>query len=125
VKYTHGQEVNVWMKKKGQLSEPFTAGDVRLILSSPVYAYGINLLPAERVADAVMQTNRQLAREVRDTGESFSLEELDRRFLALFSELEASGTCTRGEDLPPIVPKTQWLQTQLITIQKLSRGEEL
>ncbi len=35
------------------------------------------------------------------------------------------GTRDQGEDLPLIVPKEQWLRAQLITIQKLSRGEEL
>ena len=37
------------------------------MLSSPEYAYGINLLPAERVAEEVMKLNVQLAQEVRDS----------------------------------------------------------
>lgn len=95
------------------------------MLSSPVYAYGINLVPAERVADAVMQLNAQLAQEMRDAGATFTLDELDRRFQSLLQELEVTGQCTRAEDHPPIIPKDQWLQTQLRTIEKLSRGEVL
>ncbi len=33
------------------------------MLSSPVYAYGVNLLPAERVAEEVMRLNEQLTQE--------------------------------------------------------------
>jgi hypothetical protein len=95
------------------------------MLSSPVYAYGINLVPADRVADAVMQLNTQLAQAMRDTGTTFTLDELDRRFQALLQELEVSGQCARAEDHPPIIPKDQWLQTQLRAIEKLSRGERL
>ncbi len=43
---------------------PFTAADVRLMLSSPVYAYGVNLLPAERVAEEVMRLNTQRVQEM-------------------------------------------------------------
>jgi hypothetical protein len=113
------------MRKSKPSRAPFTADDVRLMLSSPVYGYGINLLPADRAAEAVMQLNIRLAHEMRDTGKVFSLEELDRHFQALFSELETLGTCTLGADSPPIVTKEQWLQAQLTTIQKLSRGEQL
>ena len=102
--------------------QPFTAADVRRLLSDPAYAYGVNLLPAERVADEVMKLNAQLAREVRETGATFTLDDLDQRFQALLKQLEDSGVCRRGEDLPPIVTKEQWLQTQLTTIQKLAWG---
>lgn len=113
------------MRKRRSSTAPFTAGDVRLILNSPVYAYGINLQPSERVAEAVMHLNTQLAREMHDTGATFTLEELDRRFQMMLSELEASGTCIREMDHPPLVSKEQWLQVQLKTIEKLSRGEQL
>jgi hypothetical protein len=103
----------------------FTAQDVRRMLSSPVYAYGINLVPAERVAAAVMQLNVQLAQQLRDTGTAFTLDELDRRFQALLHEPEASGKCMRAEDHPPIIAKEVWLQTQLRAIEKLARGEKL
>jgi hypothetical protein len=105
--------------------DKFTAKDVRLMLSSPVYAYGINLVPAERVTEAVMQLNAHLAQQVRDRGASFTLDDLDRRFKALLHELETSGQCTRAEDQTPIVAKEQWLQTQLRAIEKLARGEAL
>jgi hypothetical protein len=79
--------------------------DVRRMLSSPVYAYGINLVPAEHVSAAVMQLNMQLAQELRATGTTFTLDELDRRFESLLQELEISGRCTRAEDHPPIIAK--------------------
>ncbi len=95
------------------------------MLTSPVYAYGINLLPAERVAEEVMKLNTQLAEIVRETGATFTLADLDQRFQSLLRQMEHDGTCHRGESLPPIVTKEQWLQAQLVTIQKLARGERL
>ncbi len=112
------------MTKKGLRPKEVTAENVRQMLSSPVYAYGINLVPAERVASAVMQLNRRLAKEMHDTGAAFTLDDLDRRFQALLHELEASGRCTREEDYPPIVPKELWLQAQFKTIEKLARDED-
>jgi hypothetical protein len=113
------------MRKRQRSKRPFTADNVRRILSSPVYAYGINLMHAERVVEKVMQLNTQLAQELRDPGTLFSLEELDRRFLDLLRQLEESGQCVRGVDCPTLITKDQWLQAQLTTIQKLSRGEQL
>ena len=98
---------------------------MRLILSSPVYAYGINLLPAERVADEVMKLKALLAQVVKETGVTFTLDDLDQRFQALLQQLQNSGACIRGESFPPIITKEQWLQAQLVTIQKLARGEKL
>jgi hypothetical protein len=95
------------------------------MLSSPVYAYGINLLPAERVAEEVMKLNAQLAQDMRATGAIFTLTDLDQRFQALLQRLENDGVCQRDEDYPPILTKEWWLQAQLVTIQKLARGEEL
>ncbi|MCL4506170.1 MAG: hypothetical protein M1434_11640 [Chloroflexi bacterium] len=103
----------------------FTTADVRLMLSSPVYAYGINLLPAERVAEEVMQLSVQLAQAVRETGVSFTLDDLDQRFQALMQQLVDSGVCHRGESQPPIIAMEQWLHAQWATIQKLAKGEEL
>jgi hypothetical protein len=95
------------------------------MLSDPAYAYGVNLLPAERVADEVMKLNQQLAQQVLETGATFTLDDLDQRFQALFKQLADSGVCRRGKDLPPLVSKEQWLQAQWATIQRLARGEEL
>ena len=67
-------------------SRKSTATDARFLLSSPVYAYGINLLPAERVAEEVMKLNSQLAQAVRDTGATFTLDELDQRSQALLQQ---------------------------------------
>lgn len=103
----------------------FTAADVRLMLSSPVYAYGINLQPAERVAEEVMKLNAQLAQVARETGVTFTLDDLDQRFQALLRQLEDSGRGRHDVDCPPIITKEQWLQAQWVTIQKLARGEEL
>ena len=95
------------------------------MLSSPVYAYGLNLLPVEDVPDAVMELNKRLAQGMRDTGVELALEELDRRFQTLLDELDASGKYTRDADAPPIITKELWLRAQLVTIGKLVRGEQL
>ena len=95
------------------------------MLSSPVYTYGINLQPTERVAEEVMKLNAQLAQIVRETGVTFTLADLDHRFQALLRHLEEDGTCQRSEPLPPIVTKDQWLKAQLVTIQKLANGVQL
>ena len=106
------------------VKQPFTPADVRLMLSSPMYAYGINLLPAERVAEEVMKLNTQLAQQVKETGVTFTLDDLDQRFQTLLHMLEELGTCQCGEDHPPIITKEQWLQAQWVTIQKLARGQK-
>src|SRR5450759_3860653 len=64
-------------RQQAPTGQAFTAADVRLMLSSPVYAYGINLLPAERVAEEVTKLNVQLAQVKRETGATFTLADLD------------------------------------------------
>ena len=113
------------MSKRQQPNRKLTAVDVRQMLSNPLYGYGINLVPSERVAEAVMQLNTKLAHEMHDSGATFTLNQLDQHFQALFLELEKSGTCTREEDYPSLVSKDLWLQAQMKTIEKLSRGEQL
>ncbi len=61
------------------------------VLSSPVYAYGVNLLPAERVAEEAMRLNAQLAREVRETGATFTLDPLEQRLQELLRRSECKG----------------------------------
>jgi hypothetical protein len=71
-----------------------TASDVRLMQSSPAYAYGISLQPAERVAEEVMKLNAQLAQQVRETGTTFTPVDLDQWFQALLQHPEdAVGMC--------------------------------
>lgn len=103
------------------------AADVRLTpgVSSPVYAYGINLLPAERVAEEVMKLSTQLTHEKWETAATFTLDDLDQRFLTLLKQLEADGICQRDVDYLPIITKEQWLQAQLVTIQKMAKGDKL
>ncbi len=113
------------MSSQKRQAGKLTSADVCVMLSSPVYAYGINLVPAERVAKAVMQLNAQLAHEMRDIGATFTLNQLDQRFQALLRELEKSGRCTREEDYPPILSKDLWLQAQMKTIERLTRREPL
>jgi hypothetical protein len=96
---------------------------MRFMLFSSVYAYGINLLPAERVAEEVMKLNMQLAQAVWETGAAFTLDDLDQRFQELLWKFEDNGICQRDEDYPPIITNEQWLQAQLVAIQKLARGE--
>ncbi len=71
--------------------QPFTAADVRRMLSDPAYAYGIYLLPAERVAEEVMRLNEHLAREVRETGATFTLDPLEQRLQELLRRSECKG----------------------------------
>jgi hypothetical protein len=78
-----------------------------LMLSSPVYAYGINLLPSERVAEEVMKLNTQLAQQMGENGATFTLEDLDQRYQPLLKQLEVSGICRHGESHPPIITKEQ------------------
>jgi hypothetical protein len=49
------------------------------MLSGPVYAFGINLQPAERVAEEVMKLNVRLAQGIRETGVTFTLADLNQR----------------------------------------------
>jgi hypothetical protein len=95
------------------------------MLSSPAYAYDINLLPAERVAEEVMKLNAQLAEIVRETGATFTLDDLDQRFQVLLQQLEDSGSYHRDTPCTPTITKEQWLQSQLVTIMKIARGEKL
>ena len=57
------------------------------------------------MADEVTQLNQQLAQEVRNTGATFTLDDLDRRFQTLLKQLEDSGTCRRDELMPSLVTK--------------------
>ena len=95
------------LHKQVPTERQFTSADVRLMLSSPVYAYGINLLPAQRVAEEVMKLNVQLAQEMRETGIIFTLDDLDQRFQALLQRLEDTGICSRGDPLLPVISKEQ------------------
>ena len=95
------------------------------MVSSPIYANGTHLQPIELVAEEVMKLNEQLALLVRETGATFTLDDLDQRFQTLLKQLKDAGMCRRDVPAPPIIPKEQWLQAQWVTIQKLARGEEL
>jgi hypothetical protein len=75
------------------------------MLTSPVYTYGINLLPTERVAGEVMKLNVQLALAMQVTGVTYSLNDIDQCFQALLRQLENYGICKRGESLLPIFTK--------------------
>jgi hypothetical protein len=79
----------------------------------------------EHYAELVMRLNKQLAQEMQDTSVTFTLNDLDQRFQALLQRLESDSTCRRGEDYPPVDTKEQWLRAQLVTIQRLARGEKL
>ena len=87
------------------------------MLSSPVCAYGINLVPAKRVAEEVMKLNTQLAKQMPEAGITFIVNDLDQRFQALLQRLENDGVCQRGEDYPPIITKEQRLQAQWSAVQ--------
>jgi hypothetical protein len=54
-----------------------------------------------------------------------TLDELDEEFTALLDDLVSEGLCQRMQDLPPLVPKAEWLRTQQEVIHRLVVGEEL
>jgi hypothetical protein len=89
----------------------FAAADVRITpgVFSPVYAYGINLQPSERVIEEVFKLNAKLAQVVRDTGATFTLDDLDERFQALWQQLQDAVICRRDVPCTPIIAKEQWL----------------
>jgi hypothetical protein len=95
------------------------------ILCNPVYGYGRWLEPREVVAAHVLSKNVELAARQKARGHTLTLDELDAEFVALMDELVAGGFCQRLQDLPPIVPKTTWLQAQQETIRRLAAGEAL
>lgn len=72
-----------------------------------------------------MQLNARLAQEMRETGVTLTLDNLDQRIQTLLHRLEDTGVCRRGEPLPPIITKEQWLQAQLVTILKMAKGDKL
>jgi len=113
------------MKTRPTKSRYVTVDDVRQILTNPVYGYGINFEPVERVTQAVMQLNQTLARQMQLSNTAPTLAELDQHFQALFQTLEESGRCTRTSECPPIVSRDVWLESQQIIIERLSRGEEV
>jgi hypothetical protein len=51
-------------RQQASTGRPFTAADVRLMRSSPIYAYGINLQPAEHVVEEVMMLNTKWAQQM-------------------------------------------------------------
>ena len=102
---------------------PWTASDVRNLLTNPMHGYGIVLEPIELVPAAVQHFEEQLADEQSQRGFGFTLQELDQRFQAFFTSLVESGSFKRGQDFPPSVPKETWLQAQQVAIGRLARGE--
>ena len=104
-------------------ARPWTAGDVRNLLTNPVYGYGIVLEPMDQVPAAMQQFEQQLAEEEAKRGFGFTLPELDERFQLLFASLVENGSFTRGPDATPTLSKETWLQAQQVAIGRLARGE--
>lgn len=98
---------------------------VKDVAGSSIYDYALNLQPSETVVKHIMNLNRQLAAESRKHGREISLEELDQRFQALFTNLLEAGICKRGPDAPPLLSKEQFLFAQRTIIARLIDGEEL
>lgn len=103
----------------------FTGEDVGLTLTSIADAYGITLLPVDRVARAMIELNGKLAKDMRTSKTGYTTHDLDQKYQALMHELEATGACTRGEDKPPTVSRDRWLQAQLNMIESLARDDRL
>lgn len=90
----------------------------------PIYAWSIVLEPVETLIKHTSRFIEQLARETYERGESFDLDELEERFLALFDRLVEQGTLTRLPDAPPemgrrILGPRRWLRAQRIRINRL------
>jgi hypothetical protein len=105
--------------------DDFTGEDLGLTLTSVADVYGITLVPVERVAQAMIELNGKLAKEMRTAKTRYTTHDLDRKYQALLHELETTGACTRGEDKPPTVSRDRWLQAQLNMIESLSRDDRL
>lgn len=101
----------------------WTPEQVRQMLASPVYGYGWVLEPANVVTHAVLLLREELAKEQRERGTAYSLDELDQRFQSLFTDLVNDGLCTRGPDTTPLVAKEMWLQAQQSVIGRLADPE--
>ena len=56
----------------------------------------------------VIKLNVRLAQEVAETGVTFTLDDLDQRFIALLKGLESTGICRRGVPCPPVISKELW-----------------
>ena len=61
-----------------------------------------------RVAVEVMRLNTQLAQAVQETSATFQLDDLNKLFQALLSQLEEHGICRWDVHTPPILSKEQW-----------------
>ena len=104
-------------------TRPWTASDVRELLTNPLYGYGIVLEPMDQVSAAVQQFEQQLAAEEASRGFGFAIPELDERFQQFFAAIVETGSFTRKPDIAPMVPKETWLQAQQVAIGRLARGE--
>jgi hypothetical protein len=103
--------------------QPWTAAQVRDVLTNPIYGYGIVLEPADRVPIEIQEFEAQLADEQNKRGFGFTLQGLDERFQSFFTSLVESGSFTRGKEAQPIIDKETWFQAQQVAIGRLARGE--
>jgi hypothetical protein len=99
--------------------------DVVGILFNPVYSYGKLLLPSEIVVAHVFRLNEELAERQKSQGRAFTLEELDEEYTALMDRLVAQGLCWHEQDVPAVISKEEWLQTQQTAIERLAEGEDI
>lgn len=99
--------------------------DVVGVLFNPVYGYGRLLLPADTVVSHVMLLNRTLAEKQKSLGRVLTLDELDEEYTALMDWLVTCGLCQRVQEVPTIISKEEWLQTQQAAIQRMAAGEDI
>jgi hypothetical protein len=99
--------------------------DVVGVLFNPVYGYGRLLLPADTVVSHVMLLNRTLAEKQTSLGRALTLDELDQEYTALMDWLVSHGLCRHVQDVPTIISKEKWLQTQQAAIQRMAAGEDI
>jgi hypothetical protein len=108
-------------KESARAPSPMEFGSMPL---DPVYGWGLVYEPVETLLTETAAYIERLAREVYELGEEFSDEELERRFLAFWEQLESEGKLRRLPDRPPefgraILGPHRWLRAQRIRIQRL------
>ncbi len=100
--------------------QKWTSGGVRDLLTNPTHGYGIVLEPAELVPALIQKFERNLAKIQNKRGKPFNVAELDEHFQTYLDFLVDTGSCTRGRDVAPSVPKETWLKAQQVAIERLA-----
>lgn len=116
----------LWRKRSSSVCSQntglWTEEDVHNMLVNPIYGWGIFFESPDAV-EAIKTFEEQLAREQRERGCEFSIQELETRFQQLFDEWIATHRFEFSY-APPAIEKDLWLRTQQVIINRLARGEK-